>query len=101
MIEDTVVTKNIVKRFFDNFIDSVEIDVAIAGAGPAGMVAARYLARAGKKVVVFERRLSPGGGMWGGGMTFPVIVVQRPSIPILQEANVKLEDAGNGYYTAD
>ncbi|MCK5038625.1 MAG: NAD(P)-binding protein, partial [Thermoplasmata archaeon] len=73
MIDDIEVTRHIIERFSKNFTESLSIDVAIAGAGPAGMVAAKYLADAGKKVVIFERKLSPGGGMWGGGMTFPVI----------------------------
>ncbi len=35
--------------------------VAVVGAGPAGMYAARELARAGAKVVVFNRDIRPGG----------------------------------------
>ncbi len=35
--------------------------VAVVGAGPAGMFAARELARAGAKVVVFNRDIKPGG----------------------------------------
>ena len=74
--------------FLKNLVTNFEVDVAIAGAGPAGLTAAKYLAKAGKKVVIFERKLSVGGGMWGGGMTFPVIVVQKESKYILEEANV-------------
>lgn len=35
--------------------------VAVVGAGPAGMYAARELARAGAKVIVFNRDIKPGG----------------------------------------
>lgn len=77
------------------------MDVAIAGAGPAGLIAAKYLSKAGKKVVVFERKLSIGGGMWGGGMTFPVIVVQKESKPILEDSGTAIKDEGNEYYSAD
>jgi len=100
-IDDVVVTRKIFERFSKEFQDCFELDVAIAGAGPAGLTAAKYLAKAGKKVVVFERKLSIGGGMWGGGMTFPVIVVQKESIPILKDCNVKLTDEGDGYFSAD
>jgi thiamine thiazole synthase len=100
-IDDVVVTRTIFERFTKEFKDCFEIDVAIAGAGPAGLVAAQYLSKAGKKVVVFERKLSIGGGMWGGGMTFPVIVVQKESKYLLEESNIAVTDEGDGYYSAN
>jgi len=100
-IDDVVVTKLIFERFAEKFRDNMEVDVAVAGAGPSGLTAARYLSEKGKKVVVFERKLSPGGGMWGGGMTFPVIIVQEESKNILEEAGVKVVDEKKGYYSAD
>ncbi|HID25935.1 MAG TPA: thiazole biosynthesis protein [Thermoplasmata archaeon] len=100
-IDDIVVTKLIFERFAKKFRDNMEVDVAVAGAGPSGLTAARYLSKEGKKVVVFERKLSPGGGMWGGGMTFPVIIVQEESKDILEEAGVKVAGEKNGYYSAD
>jgi len=39
--------------------------------------------------------------MWGGGMTFPVVVVRKESKHILDDAQVSLSDEGNGYYSAD
>ncbi|MDD5502751.1 MAG: sulfide-dependent adenosine diphosphate thiazole synthase, partial [Candidatus Thermoplasmatota archaeon] len=62
--------------------------------------AAKYLAEKGKKVVIFERKLAPGGGMWGGGMLFPAIVVQDEALPIMKEFGIKYEGTGDGYYTA-
>jgi len=59
------------------------------------------LAQEGFMVNVYERRLSPGGGMWGGGMTFPVVVVQKESKRILEEVGVKIQKTTGGYYTAD
>ncbi len=100
-IDEIVVTRKIVERYSREFVDNLDVDVVIAGAGPASLTAARYLAKAGKKVVIFERKLTPGGGMWGGGMTFPVIVVQEESKYLLEEIGVRLESEGNGYYTAD
>lgn len=100
-IDDVTVTKIIFSRFSGEFQNSFECDVAIAGAGPAGMMAAKYLADAGKKVVIFERKLSIGGGMWGGGMTFPVMVVQEQSKQLLEDITVHLTDEGKGYYSAD
>lgn len=100
-VDDVVITKIIFNRFSKEFNDCFDVDVAIAGAGPAGLTAARYLSSAGKKVVVFEKKLSIGGGMWGGGMIFPVIVVQKESKNLFEEINVKLKDEKNGYYSAD
>lgn len=96
-----MVTRTIFGRFSKEFQDCFEADVAIAGGGPAGLTAAKYLSNAGKKVVLFERKLSVGGGMWGGGMTFPVIVVQKESKHLLEEVQINVKDEGNGYYSAD
>jgi sulfide-dependent adenosine diphosphate thiazole synthase len=100
-IDDVIVTKTIFQRFAKEFPDCFDVDVAIAGAGPAGLVAAKTLAQAGKKVVLFERKLSIGGGMWGGGMSFPVIVVQKESKHILEDVGIKVTDEGDGYFSAD
>jgi len=101
VLDDVVVTRTIFSRFSKEFQDNFDVDVAIAGAGPSGLVAATYLAKAKKKVVIFERKLSIGGGMWGGGMTFPVIVIQKPSKFILEDAHIALTDETGGYYSAD
>jgi thiamine thiazole synthase len=100
-IDDIVVTRAIFERFSKDFKDYFEVDVAIAGAGPAGLIAAQYLSKAGKKVVIFEKKLSIGGGMWGGGMTFPYIVVHEKSKYLLEEVNIDIKDECDGYYTAD
>lgn len=100
-LDEVTVTRKIVERFSNEFLNCLDVDVVITGAGPASLTAARYLAGAGKKVVIFERRLSPGGGMWGGGMTFPVMVVQEESKHLLEEIGVRLSGGEDGYYTAD
>lgn len=100
-IDEVKVTGRIIERYAREFMANLDVDVIIAGAGPASLTAARYLAKTGLKVTIYERKLTPDGGMWGGGMTFPVIVVQEESKPILNEIGVKLTDTGEGYYTAD
>lgn len=72
-----------------DFLDSLELDVAVVGGGPSGLVAARYLADGKAKVAIFERKLSVGGGMWGGGMLFPRIVVERAAVSILDDFGIK------------
>ncbi len=100
-IDEVDITKKIVEGFHEKFLSNIEVDVAIAGAGSSGLAAARYIAKNGKKVAIFERKLSIGGGIWGGGMGYPIIVIREKSLPILKDVGVKFEDAGDGYYTAD
>jgi thiamine thiazole synthase len=101
MISDVTVTRAITERFFEKLSSAVELDVAIVGAGPAGLVAGGYLARAGKKVALFESKLSTGGGIWGGGMLFNEIVVQDDALPVLDDFGIEHRPYGDGYHTAD
>ncbi len=94
------ITGRIVEEFSRSFLESLELEVAVVGAGPAGLTAARYLARRGVKTAVFERNLWVGGGMWGGGMLFPRIVVEREAAPLLEEVGVRLKGEGE-LLTAD
>jgi thiamine thiazole synthase len=95
------ITAAIVDRFFEKFRKSLAVDVAVVGAGPSGMIAAKYLADAGKSVAVFERKLAPGGGVWGGGMLMNEIVFQDDVQDILDDFGITSVDAGDGYLTAD
>lgn len=100
-LDEIKISKAIIKRFMEKFIDCLETDVAIVGAGPSGLMAALELAKNGRKVAVFERKLSIGGGMWGGGMMFNEIVVQKEALPILQELGIKTQEFEDDLYTAD
>jgi thiamine thiazole synthase len=101
MLDETIITKAIINRYFEKLNDHLEIDVAIVGGGPAGLVAGYYLAQAGFKTAMFERKLSIGGGMWGGGMMMNEIVVQEEARRILDEFGVRTRQFEPGYYTAD
>jgi len=100
-LEEIVVTEAIMSSYYEKFRSCLQVDVAVVGAGPSGLTAAWHLARQGWKVAVFERKLSIGGGMWGGGMTWNMIVVQEQGKGVLEEAGVPLEHFRDGYYTAD
>ncbi|MBW1939198.1 MAG: thiazole biosynthesis protein [Deltaproteobacteria bacterium] len=100
-LDEIKISRAILSRFMAKFSDYLELDVAIVGAGPSGLMAALRLAQKGHKVAIFERKLSIGGGMWGGGMMFNEIVVQEQGAAILKELGISIEDAGDGYYTAD
>lgn len=100
-LNEVIITKAIIDRYYEKLSASLEPEVAIVGGGPSGLVAAYYLAKAGRKVVMYERKLSIGGGMWGGGMMFNEIVVQKAAVHILEEFGIRFREYGEGYFTAD
>ena len=53
-ISEKDVTKAIVSEFADEFLEYVESDVIIVGAGPSGLIAAKRLAEKGVKVLLIE-----------------------------------------------
>jgi len=83
-LSEIEVTRGIVEGFTRDFLESLQLDVAVAGGGPSGMTCAYFLAKEGFKVAVFERNLHVGGGMWGGGMLFPRIVIQQKAVDIVR-----------------
>jgi len=100
-IDELIITEAITRSYLEELLSSLESQVAIVGGGPSGLTAAYYLARQGVKTVVFERHLSIGGGMWGGGMAFNKIVVQPAARQILNEFGVADKEFARGYYVAD
>lgn len=100
-LNEVIITKSIVERYFQKLLGHLEVDVAIVGGGPSGLVAGYFLAKAGKQVTLYERKLSIGGGMWGGGMMFNEIVIQDTALHLLDEFGVRYQRYQEGYYTAD
>ncbi|MCL0057610.1 sulfide-dependent adenosine diphosphate thiazole synthase [Dehalococcoidales bacterium] len=100
-IDDITISRVITESFIKDFVEAMECQVAIAGAGPAGMTAGYYLAKEGVKTVIVEKQLRVGGGMPGGGMMFNRIVVQEEGKRLLDEFEVKTREYETGYYIAD
>ena len=71
MIDEIEISRAITETFYKEFLNDMESEVIICGAGPSGLCAAYYLGKAGIKVVVLERSLRPGGGLPGGGRIPP------------------------------
>lgn len=100
-MDEVVISKAITESYLRDLLDSMEVEVAIVGAGPSGMTAGYYLAKKAVKTVIFERKLSVGGGMWGGGMMFSRIVVQTEGKEILDEMDIAVTEYEEGYFLAD
>jgi len=100
-MDEVLISRAIVESYTKDFTEALDVDVAIAGAGPAGLVTAYYLAKEHVKVAVFERQLRVGGGMPGGGMMFNKIVLQEEGKQILEEFGVSVREYSKGYYIGD
>ncbi|ADY00934.1 thiazole biosynthesis enzyme [Vulcanisaeta moutnovskia 768-28] len=101
-ISESSITRAIMRSALKILDEYSSVDVAIVGAGPSGMTAAYYLAKAGLKTIVLERRLSFGGGIGGAASHLPSIVIEYPASEILsKDFGIRLQDMGDGLFTID
>jgi thiamine thiazole synthase len=100
-LDEQVIARAIIERFTEKWTEHLDLDVAVVGGGPSGLVAAYYLSKKGWKVALFERKLSIGGGMWGGGMMLNEFVVQDEGKGILDDFDIGARPFEAGYYTVD
>jgi sulfide-dependent adenosine diphosphate thiazole synthase len=98
---EKLISRRILRRYFTKLEQCLDLDVAIVGAGPSGLLCALDLAKAGKRVAIFERTLKPGGGIWGGAMLFNEIVIQEAAVSILDELGISHSPIEEGVVTAD
>src|SRR6516165_4307755 len=81
-----------------------DADVIVAGAGPAGAVAAHTLARAGMRVIIVERYALPRQKPCGGGIStrvvtrFPWLQEALPRIPTHPVSSLYLEGPSGGVF---
>ncbi len=95
------ISKMIIDRYHQKLLYSLESDVLFVGAGPAGLTGAYFAAKSGYNVVLLEKRLSTGGGIWGGGMAMNEVVVQESAIPVLEEFSIRYFSQEHGLYSLD
>jgi len=100
-VDERHVTRAIVSGFAREFEEYVESDCVIVGAGPAGLVAGRNLAKAGVKTLIIERNNYLGGGFWIGGYLMNKLTVRAPAHKALDELGVPTTEASEGLYVAD
>lgn len=100
-LDDVIISRSIIESYMKKLLATLEVDVALVGAGPANLIAGYYLGRAGYKAAIYEAKLAPGGGMWGGGMMFNEVVLQDDAVDIAHEMGIRLNARGDGYHTMD
>jgi thiazole biosynthesis enzyme len=100
-MDEVIISRAIVESYMKDLLEAMELDVAIVGAGPSGLAAAYYLAKEGARTAIFEKKLSVGGGIWGGGMMFNKIIVQAEGKKILDEFGIATTEYEEGYYVAN
>ena len=98
---EKAISKAIISGFAEKLTKSLSIDVAIVGGGPSGLVCGYLLAKGGHTVSIFERKLAPGGGMWGGAMLNNEIVVQCQLARFLDEFGIRHRKATKGLLRVD
>ncbi len=94
-MKEIEISKAIIEKYFNNLLERLENDVVIVGGGPSGLVAAYYLAKSHIKTTVLEKRLSLGGGTWGGASGFNQVVFEDTEI--LDELDVTAKKQDNLY----
>lgn len=100
-VSEKDVTKAIVSGFAEEFLEYVESDVIIIGAGPSGLYAAKKLAEKGVKTLIIESNNYLGGGFWIGGYLMNKLTVREPGQKILDEIGAPYEKVQEGLYLAD
>jgi len=80
-MKETKISRAILEEYNRRLLERLESDVVIVGAGPAGLAAGYYLAKATVKTTIVERKLSVGGGIWGGAAGYNIVTFEDKDIP--------------------
>ena len=100
-VSDGDVTRTILQSFSSELLEYISSDVIIVGAGPAGLICARELARQNLRVLLVERNNYLGGGFWIGGFLMNKLTVRAPAHHELEKLGVQLNEASPGLFVTD
>lgn len=100
VLDEVTISRAILATQMETMTEYLDLDVAVIGGGPSGITCAALLAEKGLKVGLIEKKLSIGGGMWGGGMMFPRIVVQDGAKRLLDHFKIASAEFKPGYHVA-
>jgi len=98
---ETRITRAILDAYHEKVSRSLVADVVVVGAGPSGLMAAMTLAAKGRTVTVLEKRLSPGGGVWGGAMGMNEVVLQDEALRALEGMSLRPRAKEEGLHVID
>ena len=97
-VSEKEVTRAIVHMFTETMIEYSDSDVIIIGAGPAGLIAGRELAKMGARTLIIEQNNYVGGGYWVGGYMMNPVTVRYPAQKIWDELGVPYRKISEGLF---
>jgi sulfide-dependent adenosine diphosphate thiazole synthase len=87
-VSEKEITRAIANMFNETLVEYTDSDIIIIGAGPAGLMAGRELAKNGIKTLIIEQNNYVGGGYWVGGYMMNPVTVRAPAQKIWEELGV-------------
>lgn len=99
-VGEAEVTRAIIDSFAKQVRAHVKTDVIVIGGGPSGLVCAKDVAKAGRKVMLVESNNYLGGGFWVGGFLMNTVTVRDPGQEFFDELGIPYEELEPGLYGA-
>jgi thiamine thiazole synthase len=97
-VSEKEITRAIATMFNETMEEYTDSDVIIIGAGPAGLTAARDLAKNKIRTLLIEQNNYIGGGYWVGGYMMNPVTVRAPAQKIWDELGVPYRKITDGLY---
>lgn len=97
-VSEKEITRAIAGMFNETMTEYTDSDVIIIGAGPAGLTAARDLAKNKIRTLVIEQNNYIGGGYWVGGYMMNPVTVRAPAQKVWDELGVPYRKITDGLY---
>ncbi len=100
-VREANITRSITEEFLKDLSDHTQTEVAIVGAGPSGLMAAKELAAKGIRTLIVESNNYLGGGFWIGGFLMNKVTFRKPAEEVLDELNIPYIESKDNLFVAD
>ncbi len=97
-VSEKEITRTVAEMFNETMREYTDSDVIIIGAGPAGLIAGRDLAKARVRTLIIEQNNYLGGGYWVGGYMMNPVTVRAPAQKVWDELGVPYRKINEGLY---